>query len=146
MLPPPPLIDFVKLNKYEYDLDMPLTPTSVMPVVVPVVDTAPFDDGRPFTPINQDDLVGDANGLDAVCHQENCELPLEHKPPPPLPPSPYPKVPPEQLLWDVNIGNADDHGEQEVDLALNMSSDEALLLAGHMFVEHGLDFGGFSMV
>ena len=51
-----------------------------------------------------------------------------------------------QPLWEINVGNVDDHGEQEVDLALNLRSDKALLQAGHAFVEHGVDIGGYGVV
>ncbi|KAG5340725.1 hypothetical protein C0989_000502 [Termitomyces sp. Mn162] len=77
-----------------------------------------------------------AKYYDAICCQENHELPLVHELPPPLPPSPYSKPLPEQLLWDVDIGGMDTHGEHEVALTLDVNSDEALLLAGCAFVEH----------
>ena len=46
-------------------------------------------------------------------------------------------------LWEVNIGSVDNHGELEVDLVLKMESNEALLLAGHAFVEQGINSQGF---
>ncbi|KAG5721924.1 hypothetical protein E4T56_gene18423 [Termitomyces sp. T112] len=83
-----------------------------------------------------------ADYYDAVQCQENCESPIVHKPPPP-PPLPYSEEPPEQLLWDINVGDVDHHGEQEVNFALNLESDKALLLAGQAFVEHGVDLDSF---
>ncbi|KAG5716206.1 hypothetical protein E4T56_gene10740 [Termitomyces sp. T112] len=85
-----------------------------------------------------------AGYYDAIQHQEDCESLLMCEPLPPLPPSPYPEVPAEQPLWEVNVGNVDDLSEQEVNLILNMQSNKALLLAGRAFVKQGItsaDFG-----
>ncbi|KAG5733847.1 hypothetical protein E4T56_gene4918 [Termitomyces sp. T112] len=60
-----------------------------------------------------------AGYYDAIQCQEDRESPLMHEPLPPPPPSPCPEVPAEQPLWEVNVGNVDNLGEQEVDLVLN---------------------------
>lgn len=69
-----------------------------------------------------------------------------HEPPPPPPPSPYPEELAEEPLWHVNIGNLDAHEEREVALTLNVKIEDTLILAGHAFVEHGADFGGYKAV
>ncbi|RDB28603.1 Retrovirus-related Pol polyprotein from transposon TNT 1-94 [Hypsizygus marmoreus] len=85
---------------------------------------------------------------DAVRRQAAKESPLA--PPPPLvPPSlaPPPLAPPPHQSHNhsgmLTYAPADVHGEQEVAFRLNTASDEALMLAGRAFVEHGVDLGGY---
>ena len=87
-----------------------------------------------------------AGYYDAIERQINHESPLTRELPSPPPPSPYPEALPEQPPWEVNVGDIDVHGEQEVNLVLNVHSDEALLLAGRAFVEHGADIVGYGAV
>lgn len=87
-----------------------------------------------------------ADYYDAIQRQIDRESPLVREPPPPPLPSPYSEEPPDQPLWEVNVGDIDAHGEQEVDLALNVRSDEALLQAGCAYVEHRVDIGGYGAV
>ncbi|KAG5727436.1 hypothetical protein E4T56_gene11919 [Termitomyces sp. T112] len=90
-------------------------------------------------------FINDARNInarywDAMHRQQNKELPLIQEPPPPLPPSPYPEELVEQPLWHINVGDANAHNKREVAFNLNVESDEALMLAGCAYVEHGADF------
>ncbi|KAG5715319.1 hypothetical protein E4T56_gene14598 [Termitomyces sp. T112] len=97
----------------------------------------------PQLPVPQSTRKTYAEYCDALLCQENQESPLICKPPLPLLPSPYPEPPLEQPLWNIDVVDANEHGEQEVALVLNVDSDDALLLPGRTFVEHGADFGGY---
>lgn len=80
-----------------------------------------------------------AEYYNAVQHQENHKSPLVQELLPPPPPSPYPKDRPVQPLWNINVGDIDAYGEQEVNFALNVHSDKALLQAGCAFMDSGVD-------
>lgn len=43
-------------------------------------------------------------------------------------------------LGGVEVSEVDEEGEQEVSFNLNHTSKDALMLAGHIFVEEGVDF------
>lgn len=85
----------------------------------------------------------DAEYYDAVERQANHESPLVRDPPPPPPPSPQSDAPMEEALWDINIGDVDGLGEQEVALTINANSTEAAMAVGRVFVKYGEDVGEF---
>ncbi|KAG5726796.1 hypothetical protein E4T56_gene558 [Termitomyces sp. T112] len=95
------------------------------------------------TPKVEDRCNGPAVRVEVATNQES---PLVWKPLPLPLPSPYPELSPEQPLWDIDVADIDKHGEQEVALALNCESNNALLLAGCAFVKDGAEFGGYGVL
>jgi len=80
---------------------------------------------------------------DAIQCQIAKKSPLNPPAPPPVAPPPDPLPPVNQPMWNIGVSDIDANGEQEVAFQLNTASAEALMLAAHVYVAAGLDFGGF---
>ena len=158
-LPAPSTNEFPVLPD-EYDADSSNDPPPSVPIPLPAVDLpppvgavgalppppldvevpplnqppnpAPEPDGQPkhtHTPYQRDGIY-----YNAMQCQNAKASPLP--PPANIDDSPSP--------WGVEVSDVDEEGEQEVSFNLNHASEDALMLAGHVFVEEGVDFQGFS--